>query len=817
MSGAAVVSNFHDLNVTTESDVEQKIIYPLLTHNMWLNFGAHSIKTKEYLPPTDLDKGSGKLSGYFPDYSIWVESLPTIIVEAKKPFENALEGFRQASLYAHEFNKRYPHDVHPVAYIIACNGNTLVYGMWDTDSPTEVRVDDLVFGSTTATDLIKFFSHEKLRLHANRCAARLTDKRTYRPINSVGGEGRFSHTVPLNSFAQDLAPLVRMYFDTESPDRLDDIIKKGYVSSDEVTTFDAILEAYLEDRASVAPSPNLRPLAIKKNRESNLNGEIERFGRDFPSDGYLQLLIGGVGSGKSLFAKRHFRALQSEAVRARSYWSFIDFNKAPDDLSGIEEWVCSAFVDGMSINQYVDDLYQIEMLNRIFATDLNKKNAIYKLLPADKAAEMRANDLSTWMEDKLKLAQGVCRYFIGDARKIIVVVFDNTDRRDRDQQLRIFQVAQWFRSHTRTFCIVSLRDETYERYKTEPPLDTLAHSIHFYIAAPRFGDVVRKRLELVIEYLAENSEKSLEYQLPSGPKIRYPSTKLGEYIKSLYVDIFRTEKKTAWVLESLAGKNVRRSLEMFTRIIMSGHLDERAITSTVLGEGSFSIHENIVLKILMRTNYKYFSDRSGFVTNILTLDPNWKRPSNFLFVECLHYLAINRKKEGDIGVQGYFSVTTISAHLERMGFHADDVLSALEVLLQRGLITADHMKQKGLTAQDCVRLHASGFIHVRFLISRLEYVSACLPSVHMLDKTSAEKIGVVWNIHEGRIDIGTKPKKDSVYLFLEYLRAHYMVMSKNNPFFEEAANGSRQLLEKIEAAAAWVHTSRSEPEPLMPF
>src|SRR5438309_962452 len=94
-------------DLKTESDVEQKILYLLLSDTLGLAFGPEEIKTKEYLPPLDIDKGAGRRIGYFPDYSVVLASLPLLVVEAKAPAESAAEGFREAALYAHELNKRF--------------------------------------------------------------------------------------------------------------------------------------------------------------------------------------------------------------------------------------------------------------------------------------------------------------------------------------------------------------------------------------------------------------------------------------------------------------------------------------------------------------------------------------------------------------------------------------------------------------------------------------------------------------------------------------------------------------------------------------
>lgn len=74
-----------EVALKTESDVEQKVIMPLLTDAPLLSIPAAAVHTKEYLAPAALDKAAGKLSGYYPDYSVWLYGVPVMIVEAKGP------------------------------------------------------------------------------------------------------------------------------------------------------------------------------------------------------------------------------------------------------------------------------------------------------------------------------------------------------------------------------------------------------------------------------------------------------------------------------------------------------------------------------------------------------------------------------------------------------------------------------------------------------------------------------------------------------------------------------------------------------------
>lgn len=138
-------------------------------------------------------------------------------------------------------------------------------------------------------------------------------------------------------------------------------------------------------------------------------------------------------------------------------------------------------------------------------------------------------------------------------------------------------------------------------------------------------------------------------------RIRYPNSTLGEFLKSLYLDLFEKRQNLSRILEALAGRNIREALEMFVGILNSGHLREESITSTAIGAGGIALPEYRVLRILMRTEYRFFNDNSGFVSNVFHFDEEWRQPNNFILLDLLFWLADNRKRRGEIALEGYFS------------------------------------------------------------------------------------------------------------------------------------------------------------------
>jgi type I site-specific restriction endonuclease len=126
----------HDnLILKTESDVEQKVIMPLLEGEVYLGIPPSKIFTKNYLAPTALDKSAARTSGYYPDYAIFTLSFPVLVVEAKSPDVPAQVGYREASLYARHLNQLYPPDLNPCRFVVATNGTELLFGHWDDMPP----------------------------------------------------------------------------------------------------------------------------------------------------------------------------------------------------------------------------------------------------------------------------------------------------------------------------------------------------------------------------------------------------------------------------------------------------------------------------------------------------------------------------------------------------------------------------------------------------------------------------------------------------------------------------------------------------------
>jgi hypothetical protein len=345
-----------------------------------------------------------------------------------------------------------------------------------------------------------------------------------------------------------------------------------------------------------------------------------------------------------------------------------------------------------------------------------------------------------------------------------------------------------------------MRDETYERFKGQPPLDTFRTGVTFHIAPPRFLDVVKRRLELSLNISPATPRIASNTSSAAAPKIVYPNSMLGEFLKGIYLELFERKHNVSRILQGIAGRDVRRALEMFVAILTSGHLREEAITSSARGAGGIAIPEYTVLKILMRTEYRFFSDHSGFVSNVFHLDDAWEQPNNFLIADIIFWLCQNRKKRGSIGLEGYFSVEQIADVLQPRGYVRQDVVSACSWLVSRQLIEADHMNYSNVDLNDSAKVTASGFIHLRILCERLEYIYGVLSVTPIAQPSVADRIGDYLNRENQHDRLSPHQKAQCVEEFLKYLRYQHGQLASAYPAFGGEHTGATFMIGQIQSA-----------------
>lgn len=460
------------------------------------------------------------------------------------------------------------------------------------------------------------------------------------------------------------------------------------------------------------------------------------------------------------------------------------------------------------------DLRNSEDQERIFADDLAERKPFYERMnrasPGRGDLEM-ARDIEQWRQDTKKLTRSVARYLQGDRAENLIVVFDNVDRRDSDSQLAAFQSALWFMDQTRCLIILQMRDATFEAFKKEPPLDTYKTGQIFHISPPRFVDVVKKRLELSLKELESLSNERVSFRTNSGATFTYPKDRAGEFLLGIYRELFESRSNLSRLLEALAGRNVRQALDMFMTIITSGHLPEEVLVSVAQGRGFEQFPQYLILRALMRRDYRFFSDETEFICNILYCENSWKRPSNLLLPEVIFSLLGQRKARGDNGQMGFVAIPRLKEDMEQLGFVQEDVHEALIYALRKGLIEADTSSTKTLRERDCVKSTASAWAHLRVLASRIEYLWAVLPTTPLSDEELANSVFDLMQIEARHGSLYLAQMSRSVALLKRYLTAQAAEQAKFPGFTARSRSGTTYLLAKMDEAMNYAR--REQPKP----
>jgi hypothetical protein len=239
---------------------------------------------------------------------------------------------------------------------------------------------------------------------------------------------------------------------------------------------------------------------------------------------------------------------------------------------------------------------------------------------------------------------------------------------------------------------------------------------------------------------------------------------------------------------------------MFMAILTSGHMPEEVIASVVQGNGFKSFPEYRILRALMRQDYRFFNNDTGFIANILHCEPRWSRPSNFLVPEILFYLIGKRKVRGDNGQMGFVAMQRLVADLEAMGFVHADVSEACRFALEKDLIEVETSSRTTIREFDCVKATASGWAHMRLLASRIEYLAALLPTTPVDDEKFAAQIYDVMQT-ENRIGHPSYHRYIAlVEALLPYLKLQRDRLLVHPGYADMKQTGASYLISKVEEA-----------------
>ena len=659
------------------------------------------------------------------------------VIEAKRPDEDPVDALREARLYAQELNASFPPGINPCQRVIASNGLVTV------SSPVDHVVPDITIPlaeCTPTSELFEKFVSTLSRSAAQSIANRIKDALTTRPLSRaiqlLGGRSTRDEDVGYNDFGSKLAIDFRHVFNPESRKDRSHIVRNAYVPSQRRDHYVDEIDRIIKTAVSVFV-PGGKLIDNTEAPDELLNAL--RAGRTLENE--IMLLVGARGAGKSTFIDYCREVRLPPDLLESTLWVNLNLNGAPSERSLLERWLLDETVAGLRQAHPSVDFDQD--IQKVFSVEVNrlKKGALAVLDPKSEAYKTRlADQLLALQSDPVSHAKAMSRYLAGERSKLLVVVFDNCDKRERDEQLQAFQSARWLQQQIRCLVVLPIRDVTYDTYKDQPPLDTMIKDLVFRIDSPSFTHILSKRLNLVLDELSAGSKsKVLEYTLSNGIRVRYPANELGYYLSCIFSSLYEYDRLIRTLILGLAGGDIRRAMEIFLEFCRSGHIGPVEFLKIRTLEGRYRLPYHVVSRVLLRRNRRFYNGDTSFLKNVFQCVPEDASPDVFVRADILEWLKAHYREDGPTGVRGFHQCNALLSDLMPLGHDAARIRAEVEYLVQHGCILTEHQRGQIESDDDLIRLSPSGFIHLS-LVSDLSYLAACAEETWVEDDSLARRV-----------------------------------------------------------------------------
>ncbi len=622
-------------------------------------YSSAEIYTKANIKTFEIEKGDAK-KVYRPDYIVLLAGLPVLVVEAKRPDEDLDEAIREARLYAAELNSFYPTGVNPCVRIVATNGKKIITSPADSVA-ADLSLDfaDLNLGSKKWHDLLALVGREALIDFADGLRAALRPGEYRRPTHRLGGKSVRNDEVGYNEFGSRISIDFVHIFNPQTRQDRADVVKQAYVPSRRREHYTDEIDRVIRNALPV-PAGSGKLIDDTSNPADLLR--ILGRGRDLQNK--LFLLVGAVGSGKSTFVD-YFREVKLNAAeKATTVWVTIDLNGSPTTREMLEAWVVDQIISGLSATASAENLHEHEGLLKVFSVEMHalKQGALKLVSPTSQMyIETVAQELLKLTQDRVKHASAIARTLCAERGKLLVLVLDNCDKGDRDEQLAVFQIVRWIQTWLKCLVFLPIRDVTYHAHKNRPPLDTVIKDFIFRIESPPFGMVLRDRIKTALKQAGVTyGGQMLSYQLESGVKVVYPPTEVGFYLACIYRSLFEHDRLLRKMLVGLAGRDIRKAMEIFLDFCKSGHIGSKEFLKIRVLKGEYSLPYKVVTRVLLRLNRRFYDGNESHLKNLFQCDPDDPRPDHFVRLAILRWLASRFRLKGPTGVKAFHRVDALA-------------------------------------------------------------------------------------------------------------------------------------------------------------
>lgn len=356
---------------------------------------------------------------------------------------------------------------------------------------------------------------------------------------------------------------------------------------------------------------------------------------------------------------------------------------------------------------------------------------------SEKYKELLVERIFKLQDDQDLTLRKVIFKLINSKGKDLVIVLDNCDKRNTEEQLLMFEVANWIKDNIQAIVFLPIRDTTFENYKHDKPLDTVVKDLIFKINPPSLEQVLSARISYISKL--SNSNNDGYYFLDNGIKVKYPSKEEENYLNSILSSLF-SNNFFKNLISGFTGRNIRNGIEIFLDFCKSGHINDSEITKILKSEGKYILPNHLISKVFIRGSKVYYTDLNSRIKNLFLSFPDDTLPDPFIRIGILKYLKDSLKKEDEIkGLLGYVNTTKLIQFLSSIGHDEKRVINEFKSLLKLSIIENESLNPDIFNVNDLIKITSIGLAHYH-IVRNIEYLASCSEDLWFRDNILATEI-----------------------------------------------------------------------------
>jgi hypothetical protein len=264
---------------------------------------------------------------------------------------------------------------------------------------------------------------------------------------------------------------------------------------------------------------------------------------------------------------------------------------------------------------------------------------------------------------------------------------------------------------------------------------------------------------------------------------------IKEFLKITKSTLQRRSGSVSKFISQTSGGNMRRALELFANVIVSGNTKIWEILDTKKRTGSYTIAEHQFVKSIVLGNFRYYSKNSSYLMNIFDINPDLCQ-SHFLKLKILKYAEDQATVDSPHG-GGFISTNQILEEAENVLISHEAMEDSLLQLAKYGLIILNTRSRESLEGASHFKITDCGTYFLHVLICRFSYVDLILADTPIADKDVALEIRRLLPSNE------LTDRFERTNLFIKYLQTMEEREFQNSPEFQLSKLGKYKFTQKM--------------------